>query len=267
MRVESSLPGDGELMARFGVSRAGLREAIRTLAAMGLVEAAPRSAPGSCRNRAGTSSIVRPRPGSWIATPRLPSWPTSAAGASGSPQGRANREAAPVGSFQLAEPARRDDAPGRAPCPGSGTPRTAKPSSPRSKGRPGTMPPDREPADPAPGPGLSVPLVPACRGVLAREEFRHKADHDADQREADGIVVAGVARRVVQEHEAARLVDGVEQRIPVEPVPARGRQVVGQHHLARGKHVRPLIERLDERYGIGLPGHGRQEDHADPDPA
>ncbi|MFN4204644.1 MAG: GntR family transcriptional regulator [Tabrizicola sp.] len=60
MRVESSLPGDGELMARFGVSRLGLREALRTLAAMGLLEAAPRSAPGSCRNRAGTSSIVRP---------------------------------------------------------------------------------------------------------------------------------------------------------------------------------------------------------------
>lgn len=36
--VGSTLPGDGELMERFGVSRTALREALKTLAAKGLIE-------------------------------------------------------------------------------------------------------------------------------------------------------------------------------------------------------------------------------------
>lgn len=36
--VGSTLPGDGELMERFGVSRTALREAMKTLAAKGLIE-------------------------------------------------------------------------------------------------------------------------------------------------------------------------------------------------------------------------------------
>ena len=34
----STLPGDAELMQRFGVSRTSLREALKTLAAKGLIE-------------------------------------------------------------------------------------------------------------------------------------------------------------------------------------------------------------------------------------
>src|SRR6187200_2604436 len=36
--IGSTLPGDAELMQRFGVSRTSLREALKTLAAKGLIE-------------------------------------------------------------------------------------------------------------------------------------------------------------------------------------------------------------------------------------
>lgn len=42
MPVGSSLPGDAEMMDRFGVSRTVLREALKTLEAKGLVEARPK---------------------------------------------------------------------------------------------------------------------------------------------------------------------------------------------------------------------------------
>lgn len=42
MPVGSSLPGDAEMMNRFGVSRTVLREALKTLEAKGLVEARPK---------------------------------------------------------------------------------------------------------------------------------------------------------------------------------------------------------------------------------
>ena len=52
MPVGSILPGDAEMMDRFGVSRTVLREALKTLEAKGLVEA---------RAKVGTRVLPQPR--------------------------------------------------------------------------------------------------------------------------------------------------------------------------------------------------------------
>ncbi len=59
MPVGSNLPGDAEMMMRFGVSRTVLREALKTLEAKGLSKPAPKSVHGFCHSHAGTFLTVR----------------------------------------------------------------------------------------------------------------------------------------------------------------------------------------------------------------
>ncbi len=65
LKPQERLPGDAALMARFGASRTALREAMKVLAAKGLIEA---------RQRAGTR--VRPREDWDLLDPDVLSWHT-----------------------------------------------------------------------------------------------------------------------------------------------------------------------------------------------
>ncbi|VTR19874.1 Uncharacterized HTH-type transcriptional regulator yidP [Serratia fonticola] len=53
----SILPGEMDLAEQFGVSRTAVREAVKMLAAKGMLLPRPASAPGSCPKANGTSSI------------------------------------------------------------------------------------------------------------------------------------------------------------------------------------------------------------------
>ena len=69
-------------------------------------------------------------------------------------------------------------------------------------------------------------------------------------------------RIVVDERIAARLVDRVEQWVPVKHRQHEGWQGVGHEHLTRGDHVRALVDGGEDADSGGKPGFDRQQNQA-----
>ncbi|MPL60927.1 hypothetical protein SDC9_06492 [bioreactor metagenome] len=90
-------------------------------------------------------------------------------------------------------------------------------------------------------------------------ELAHQPDHQERQPDDQRIVPVREMRVIVDEGIAARLVDGVEQRVPAEQRQHLVGQVVRHKHLARGDHVGAGIDRLHDADEPRRPGLGRKE--------